>query len=51
MAVESLYHYGEHYFDNHSLVDASCKNEDIAKKLHSTLATLNNFLGELTALV
>ncbi|KAF5302334.1 hypothetical protein FQA39_LY10373 [Lamprigera yunnana] len=41
--VEALYKFRDHYFENHSLEEASNKNTDLQKVLDDTLVLLNKY--------
>ncbi|KAG8035302.1 hypothetical protein G9C98_006748 [Cotesia typhae] len=43
--VDSLYHYRDHYFENHVIEDAINKNSDIEKEMKETLAKFDEYNG------
>ncbi|XP_011299874.1 tetratricopeptide repeat protein 5 [Fopius arisanus] len=43
--VELLYHFRDHYFENHSIEDAINKNNDIEREMKETLGRFDEFKG------
>lgn len=43
--VSALYHFRDHYFENHNINDSINRNHDIEIELQSTLELFNKYKG------